>query len=81
MDQKEFYRWMEDSEIAEDQESMRQTIRDLPEKRLRESLIQLQDLIGPLPIEDFMKHREKLADQLFELSRSSTLDVRSKGGA
>ena len=71
MDQKAFDQWMEWSEIANEQESMRQTIMDLPEERLRESPIQLQDLIGPLPIDRFMKQREELADQLFELSRSS----------
>ena len=72
VDRKKFDQWMEWSEIANEQESMRQTIKDLPEEMLRERLIKLQDLIGPLPIDRFIKNREELADQLFELSRSGT---------
>ena len=73
MDQKQFDQWMEWSEIANDQESMRQTIRDAPEEMLREFLIKLRDLIGGLlNVGYYMGHREELADLLFELRRSST---------
>ena len=57
------------NEVANEQRSMRQTIMDVPEESLREILIQLQDKIGPLPIDRFIKHRKELADWLFELKR------------
>ncbi len=72
MDQKEFDQWMEWSEIASEQDRMRQMIVELPKKKLREFLIRLQDLFGDsLPIGYLMNHREELADQIFELKRSS----------
>ncbi len=67
MDQKEFYRWMEDSEIAEDQDSIRRAIRDAPEEKLREFIIQIWG--RPYKLADFLRDREKLADVIFELKR------------
>ena len=67
VDQKEFYRWMEDSEIAEDQDSIRRAIRDAPEEKLREFIIQIWG--RPYKLADFLRDREKLADVIFELKR------------